>query len=245
MAHKKTPAAGGAAGAGMQSADAGSCASRVGAATVHPAADRQLVLQRVGRIRPGTSSRRFACSGRGNPCPICGRTKDGDCRWGDDWIACHSGAAANSLKPGQTIEAEGCTWYLSRTGGGHSGMAHIYRPHRPGQHQKNRHRAKVGTDMLAKVRVCRRFYAALRPRVHAALRLPLWEQCSPVELRLVAETFDAAQQLIHHLQQARRLDQGLARLLPIVCHWVKALGYQLADLQTFQRHQLGMQEGWR
>lgn len=190
-------------------------------------------------------ARRYASSSKQNPCPICGRSKDGDCRWGDDWIACHSGAAANNLKPGQTIEAEGQTWYLSRTGGGHSGMAHIYRPHRPGQPQRSRRRKKPDLDLHAQVRACRRFYAALRPRVHAALRLPLWECCTPVELRLVAVTFDAVQQLIQHLQQARRTDPNLARLVPVTRHWLKALGYQLADLQQFQRHQLGMQESWR
>lgn len=207
--------------------------------------DRQRTAQRLSPIRPSSTPRRLTCSGRGNPCPICGRTKDGDCRWGDDWIACHTGAAANNLQRGQTIEANGCTWYLSRTGGGHSGMAHVYRHHRPGQRQKARHRAQADLDLLAKVRACRRFYAELRPRVHAALRLPPWECCTPLELRLVADTFDAVQQLIHHLQQARRMDQTLARLLPIARHWLQALGYQLADLQQFQRHQLGMQEGWR
>jgi hypothetical protein len=183
-------------------------------------------------------------SSKRNPCPICSRTKDGDCRWGDDWIACHSGAAANDLRPGQTIEAQGQTWYLSRINGGHSGSAHIYRPHRPGQPQRQ-HRSKRNTDTLALVATCRRFYALLRPRVHAGLRLPLWEHCSPTELALIPDTYLSIQQLIHRLQQARRNDSTLARLLPIARRWLKAMGYQLVDLQRFQRQQLGMVEGWR
>jgi hypothetical protein len=182
-------------------------------------------------------------SSKQNPCPICSRIKDGDCRWGDDWIACHSGAAANNLRPGQIIEANGCTWYLSRINGGHSSSAHIYRPHRPGQRQRQ-HRSKRNTDSLAIVATCRRFYALLRPRVHAALRLPLWEHCSPGEQRLVADTHTSIQQLIHLLQQARRSDPTLALLLPIARRWLKAIGYQLADLQCFQRQHLGMEEGW-
>lgn len=209
------------------------------------AEQRKLLTRWSGHQRSSSNGRRTACSGGGNPCPICGRTKDGDCRWGDDWIACHSGAAADTLKPGQTIEADGQTWYLSRTGGGHSGMAHVYRPHRPGQPQNSRRRAKPDVDLIAQVRACRRFYAALRPRVHAALRLPLWEVCTPVEMRLVIDTYTSIQQLIHRLQQARRSDPTLARLLPTARHWLKAMGYQLADLQRFQRQQLGMQEGWR
>jgi hypothetical protein len=31
-------------------------------------------------------------SSRKNPCPICGRTKDGDCRINDDEVNCHRGA---------------------------------------------------------------------------------------------------------------------------------------------------------
>jgi hypothetical protein len=189
---------------------------------------------------------RLHYSSKHNPCPICSRTKDDDCRWVDDWIACHTGAAANNLRPGQIIEANGCTWYLSRINGGHSGSAHIYRPHRPGQQQQQRqHLSKRNTDTMAMVATCRRFYALLRPRVHAALRLPLWEHCSPTELALIPDTNRSIQQLIHRLQQARRLDHTLARLLLITRHWLKAMGYQLADLHRFQRQQLGMVEGWR
>lgn len=185
----------------------------------------------------------IAVSSRANPCPICGRTKDGDCRWGAEWIACHKGVLANDLRPGQTIEALGQTWYLSRINGGHSGTAHIYRPHRPGQ-QWLQHTSQGNTETLVMVVTCRRFYALLQPRVHAALRLPLWEHCSPVELRLVVDTYTSIQELIHRLQQARRTDPTLARPLPIARHWLKAMGYQLADLRQFQRQQLGMQEGW-
>lgn len=179
-----------------------------------------------------------------NPCPICSRTKDGDCRWGAEWIACHTGAAANHLCPGQTIEALGQTWYLSRTNGGHSGTAHIYRPHRPGQLQRQLS-SKRNAETLAMVATCRSFYALLRPRVHAAQRLPLWELCSPVEMHLVANVYSGIQQLIHRLQQTRRSDPTLARLLPIARHWLKAMGYQLADLQRFQHQQMGMERGWR
>jgi hypothetical protein len=187
---------------------------------------------------------RLHYSSKQNPCPICSRTKDGDCRWGAEWIACHTGAEANDLRPGQTIEALGQNWYLSRTNGGHSGASHIYRPHRSGQRQ-SQHRSKCNTNTLAMVATCRRFYALLRPHVHAGLRLPIWEHCSPMELGLVANTFTSIQQLIHRLQEARRIDPTLARLLPIARHWLKAMGYQLADLQRFQRHYLGIQEGWR
>ena len=232
---KRTPAAGGVAEPGQCPANAKNPESRL---SVSP------LPQRNGSVSLSSTTRRPVCSGKSNPCPICGRTKDGDCRWGDGWIACHTGAAANDLKPGQTIEADGQTWYLRRTGGGHSGMAHVYRPHRPSQFQQGRRGSAANTKVLADVLACRQFYAELRLRVHAALRLPHWEYCSPADLRLVADSFNDAQQLIHHLKRARRIDPALVRLLPIALHWLKALGYQLTDLRHFQRQQLGMGEGW-
>ena len=238
MAHENTPVAGGAANSGQCPASASKSKPII---SVAPTPFHKQNFS----VSPGAAIRQRTSSCKANPCPICGRTKDGDCRWNDDWIACHSGSSANNLKPGQTIEADGQTWYLSRTGGGHSGMAHVYRPHRPGQSQKGRRGSAASTKVLAEVVACRQFHAALRPRVHAALRLPHWEYCSPAELRLVVDSFNAAQELIHHLKRARRIDPALMQLLPVALHWIKALGYQLVDLRHFQRRQLGMGEGWR
>ena len=237
MAHKKTPAAGGAANSGQYPASASN------SKPILSVAPTPFHKQNCS-VSPGAAIRQRTSSCKATPCPICGRTKDGDCRWGDDWIACHSGAAANNLKPGQTIEADGQTWYLSRTGGGHSGMAHVYRPHRPGQPQRH-HCSKRDTDELALVATCYRLCALLRLRVHAALRLPHWEYCTPAELSLVPATYISIQQLIHRLQRARRSDPALGDRLPGARRWLKTMGYQLADLQRFQRQHLGMEEGWR
>ncbi|SBO44222.1 protein of unknown function [Cyanobium sp. NIES-981] len=64
-------------------------------------------------------------------------------------------------------------------------------------------------------------------------------------MEMVAATYRSAQDLIRHLQRARCIEPSLARLLPTVRHWVRALSYQQADLRRFQRDELGMQEGWR
>lgn len=181
-------------------------------------------------------------SSRTNPCPICGRVKDSDCRWGDGWISCHSGAAAANLSPGQTVTIGGEAWYLSRTGGGHSGCSHIYRIDRPIPGRCRRQKRREDLSLAALVK---RQATLLRPRVHAALRLRPWELCAPVELRLVHETLASAQELMHHLQRARRVDPTLNNLLPGLRHWIKALSHQRADLLRFERDMLGMQEGWR
>ena len=48
---------------------------------------------------------------------------------------------------------------------------------------------------------------------------------TPIEMaRLVVDAYTSIQQLIHHLQQARRSDHTLAGPLPIARHWLKARG---------------------
>jgi len=50
------------------------------------------------------NSAKFTASSVKNPCPVCGRTKDGDCRFtGDGRIFCHS---HQHYKPGETLRGE-------------------------------------------------------------------------------------------------------------------------------------------
>ena len=71
---------------------------------------------------------RFTQSGRRTPCPICGRTKDDDCRWNDEVILCHTGT---DLKPGATITVGDKEWAFIHHKGGFSGMAAVFKPHIP------------------------------------------------------------------------------------------------------------------
>ena len=72
-------------------------------------------------------------SGSYNPCPSCGRTKDGDCRWSDDVIFCHCGSTHSpnqSLRIGDTIALNGAKWALIKTNGGFDGAAFVFKPHK-------------------------------------------------------------------------------------------------------------------
>jgi len=73
------------------------------------------------------SSARFTYSGRRNPCPVCGRTKDSDCRWNE---VCHCRTYAKvHLRRGDTVRGhDGQQWaYLGDSDGGRWAM---FRPHR-------------------------------------------------------------------------------------------------------------------
>ncbi|MBO8223080.1 hypothetical protein HA142_06095 [Prochlorococcus marinus str. XMU1401] len=73
-------------------------------------------------------------SSRKNPCPVCGRNKDSDCRWNDEVMFCHVGtnfAPPSHLKVGEVLVVNGIEWALVKTDAGHSGRAHVFKPHRP------------------------------------------------------------------------------------------------------------------
>ena len=63
-------------------------------------------------------------SSRKSPCPVCGRTKDPDCRWKDDVILCHHGTTHQpppDLQRGDVISIGGKPWALIRRDGGFDG----------------------------------------------------------------------------------------------------------------------------
>ena len=75
----------------------------------------------------------FKASGKGNPCPICGRVKDGDCRIGAEIVLCHHGSSHHppeGLKPGEThIGADGQQWaYTKDTSDGRAATYVIHQP---------------------------------------------------------------------------------------------------------------------
>lgn len=68
------------------------------------------------------TTERLIPSGKGNPCPVCGRDKDGDCRTneGGTFVICHHGktfAPPDHLKKGEVIPgADGGRWAFTGSG---------------------------------------------------------------------------------------------------------------------------------
>ena len=75
----------------------------------------------------------FTPSSRRNPCPICGRTADGDCRIGEGLAVCHHGSShqpPEGLRPGDVIEGcDGQRWAF--TGETADGRASTFTPDKP------------------------------------------------------------------------------------------------------------------
>lgn len=123
-------------------------------------------------------------SSKKTPCPVCGRTKDGDCAWSSDVIFCHSGS---DLSISQTITIDGKPWALVKLNAGFSGQAAVFRPHREGFKPSGNRNA----DLDAKARRSIASFSITR-------FLDRFKQCwdIPDFHTLNAEEFNAAKQLI-------------------------------------------------
>jgi hypothetical protein len=75
------------------------------------------------------SQSKFTYSSRKNPCPVCGRTKDSDCRWSDGELLHCRTYAKTHLKKGEIIHGnDGQRWaYLGDSDGGRWAM---FKPHK-------------------------------------------------------------------------------------------------------------------
>ena len=74
-----------------------------------------------------TPSSKFTYSSRRTPCPVCGRTKDSDCRWDEKLLHCRT-YAKEHLRVGEVLRGhDGQQWaYLGDSDGGRWAM---FRPH--------------------------------------------------------------------------------------------------------------------
>ena len=134
---------------------------------------------------------RFTQSGRRNACPICGRTKDDDCRWNDEVILCHTGT---DLKPGATVTVGDKEWAFIHHKGGFSGMAAVFHPHRPLERAATKPRRIIRTkrDQINEAQwaeVLRQFHAA----ADETWNTPEFCSCNPEQLEKVAAVINNAQ----------------------------------------------------
>lgn len=80
-------------------------------------------------------------SSKRHPCPICGRTKDGDCRqMPNGTVVCHH---PKDLKRGETVTVEGVVWAF--TGNTKDDRGGVFKPHEPRQKGHLRVVASGGT----------------------------------------------------------------------------------------------------
>ena len=190
-------------------------------------------------------------SSRKSPCPVCGRTKDADCRWKDDVILCHQGTSykpPSDLRRGDVINIAGKPWALIRRDGGFDGAAAVFKPHRARRKVSNRdHQHRFDTlavdpeDVV--LHAAHAVMAGLVQDIDRALSVPDFQFSLPHELQadfqLIEDTSDAAEAFKQTLLKLQRSTGGLERHLTQLTQALEDLGHVGRDVKRFKRCALG------
>ena len=140
---------------------------------------------------------RWSRSGKRNPCPICGRTKDDKCGFKNDTIHCYCGVSNSppDLKLGGIIQINyGSTrdWALVKKNAGFSGNHCIFIPNKPLDKTKPLIKKKVKKVSIPKINrlfvfVSEKLDEALKPEL-SFLNLQQLEAVSVITDEAIAET---------------------------------------------------------
>ena len=180
-------------------------------------------------------------SGRNNPGPVCGRTKDADCRWNDSTILCHTGT---DMRPGDTLTIAGQQWAFIHHKGGFSGVAAVFKPHRERAISRTPNTAQELLSRQTKrhqwSEVLDQFFAAF----DAAWNIPDLQTASPQQLTEAFSTIDDAQTkaaaLSPHLPAIWRDCPDLQQLHRLrVEHCLKSIAHIAEDARRFKEQDLG------
>ena len=190
-------------------------------------------------------------SSRKSPCPVCGRTKDPDCRWKDDVILCHHGKTHQppaDLQRGDVISIAGKPWALIRRDGGFDGAAAVFKPHSPFRKVRNRNHQRRFSSLAvdpkdALLHAAHAVMAGLVQDIDRALSVPEFQFSLPHELQadfqLVEDTSNALASFKQTLLKLQRRYGGLDEHLAQLTQAQKELGYQRRDVKRFKRCALG------
>ena len=187
-------------------------------------------------------------SGKGQPCPVCFREKDSDCRWSNDAIFCHQGsthAAPSHLKIGDTINTLGKDWALVSLSAGYDKSAFLFKPHREiipiFKNKEDLERQEF--DYSVRIGCCEYYVKEFIELAQKALDVLEFETAGPDELKnsfkLIYSAESKGLELIKELQELAPREARLKVYLPIVKDANKKLLYQRKDADQFRKNYLG------
>jgi len=187
-------------------------------------------------------------SRRGDPCPVCSREKDNDCRWTNDSIFCHLGSSHSPpthLKLGETLQIKGSKWALVSLSAGYDKSAYLFKPHKeiipPSKNWEDLERQEF--DLSVRIGCCEYYAGEFIELAQKALDVLEFESAPPDELKESFNFIYSAEskglQLIKELQQLAPREERLKKYLPIVKDLNKQLLYQRKDADQFRKNYLG------
>lgn len=182
-------------------------------------------------------------SGRNNPCPSCGRTRDGDCRWNAGAIWCHQGSHNGpdpSLSIGDTITIDGKPWALVSRNSGFAGSAALFRPHRERRDEPRRHiprRQRLAAAVIHDLHRLDHAVADFEALLDEALNIPPLEEMFDSDIKTTRDraeqAMDLCLRLIARLERICKLDQQYQPVLDQMEEHKRDLSFQLADLNAY------------
>ena len=185
-------------------------------------------------------------SKRNSPCPICGRTKDGDCRFCEDLILCHQGSSHSSpanLRIGDVVIRQGREWALVKTNAGFDGAAFVFKPHRPLKKRKlysSSHRVNAAAKKRHLINAQKKLIDEFIKLAQSALDVLEFQTAPPDELK---ESFELIEKAYWQGQEIKKLMTGfcpeLKERISLVREANKQLKYQYKDQLQFQKNYLG------
>ena len=187
-------------------------------------------------------------SSKRNPCPICGRTKDGDCRWTHDLILCHRGSShgpPKHLSVGDVIQVQSKPWALVRSDGGFDMAAAVFRPHRPRRHshQKRLSNGRGANLLKARVRCAKRIAQQFLDLAQEANAVGEFELLSYPDLQaafgLIYQADEQGAKVVQALMALRRSASDINPDLERVKAAQRKVRYQRLDVDRFRHTYLG------
>lgn len=155
-------------------------------------------------------------SGKRNPCPICGRTADGDCRTADGLVICHHGSSHHppeGLRPGYVIEGrDGQRWaFTGETTDGRGSTFTLDKPrHQPDRVVQLWPRAAshqpAPAPITEQIELARLPQPCEEPPAHLPHRHRL--SYSPSQAVVVLVGSDGKRHIPHHLNASKREVSG-------------------------------------
>ena len=188
-------------------------------------------------------------SKRNNPCPVCGRTKDSDCRWDNDVIFCHCGssfAPPSHLKIGDILRLDGKEWALVKTNSGHTGLCHVFKPHRhiektytPTPRQKQQGQDREQYLFKESVKAVEEYIKL----ANAALEVINYEYCNLKQIKeskaLINRAFDEGKELREVLVGVRRFNKNIEEFIELFDEKYRPIKYQKKASDEFCWNHLG------
>tara|TARA_B100001564_G_C20517691_1_gene613678 strand:- start:171 stop:749 length:579 start_codon:yes stop_codon:yes gene_type:complete len=185
-------------------------------------------------------------SKRNNPCPVCGRTKDSDCRWDDDVIFCHNGSnyfPPTHLTIGDILRLNGVDWALVKTNSGHTGRCHVFKPHRPINRNISN---KPREDKTREAYLFRESVKAVENYIklaNAALEVINYEYCNLRQIKeskaLINRAYDEGKELREVLVGVRRFNKNIEEFIELFDEKYRPIKYQKKASDEFCWNHLG------